>query len=171
MNQRDTSLIVSEWTNSNAAGSDLYQDSKQLKDKDALGGFKKTLSWYDNPKFLLSFEAKEKIPEIEFTIKLARSEFIWSKKISSGIVNSMIGLYIFHYDIGDNWKRKTNQLHPERFELLPKNEIVYRFVEKRVDPRGYILMPCTQGAGVLGPFSILVKCKEPFNLSDFSEKK
>ena len=120
----------------------------------------------DNPKFQLSFESKERIPSLEFSIKISRSEFIWSKKATGGMVNSMLGVYLFQFENGDKWKNSL--VNSNNIEFLPKNEIVYKFSFSKVDPRGYIIMPATYGSGVTGPFSLMVKCKEKFIIKEMS---
>lgn len=92
---------------------------------------------------------------------------IWSKKINSNIVNSMIGMYLFQYESNERWKNLL--LNTKDIEFLPKNMISYSFKFNKVDPRGFILMPSTYGSGVLGPFSILVNCKQAFELKEYSE--
>ena len=170
LNNETTKLFISEWTAANSGGSHLSKESTKPNNKDLLmGGFKKVITWIDNPKFHLSFDAKERISELEFQVVIARSEFIWSKKISSSIVNSMIGMYIFQYDSNDRWKNLW--LNERNIEFLPKNEIVFKFKFNKVDPRGYILMPSTYGPNVLGPFSIMIICKETFELKEFSDRK
>ena len=162
--------MISEWKDNNSGGSHLAQEViKEKENNNKLKAFKKQLNWYDNPKFNLTFESKERIGELEFSIKISRSEFIWSKKASGGIVNSMIGVYLFQYENGDKWKNCLLNAH--NIEFLPKNEITYHFKFTRVDPRGYIIMPSTYGAGVNGPFCLMVKCEEKFNLKEYVVEK
>ena len=148
----------------------MAQDTSgnKIKKKENKQMYQKELSWLSNPKFILAFDSKDKIPEVEFTVKLARSEIIWNKKISSNIVNSMIGLYIFNFDSGDNWSKRSNQLRADKTEFISKNELEIQFIEKKVDPRGFILMPSTYGPNISGPFTIEVKCKFPYVLKEFT---
>jgi hypothetical protein len=95
---------------------------------------------------------------------LSKSQFIWTKKTVGGYVNSMIGLYVFEYETGEKWK--TRLLNEKTIEFLPKNEISYTFKYTKVDPRGYIIMPATYGTGILGPFTIMVKCDEKFTFKE-----
>ena len=83
------------------------------------------MTWYNNPKFHLCFEIKKKekdnknkdnnenkndenekennekeneynnIPQVDFEIVLTRFERIWKPIISRGVVNSMLGIYVF----------------------------------------------------------------------------
>ena len=163
LNNEDSKLIISEWKDSNSGGSHLAHE--QVKKDTGIKFAKKILNWQDNPKFNLIFESKERIPEVEFTVKISRSEFIWSKKATGGMVNSMMGLYLFQFENGDKWK--NHLLNAYNIEFLPKNEIQYNFKFNKVDPRGFILMPATYGSGVTGPFSLLVKCKEKYNIKEF----
>ena len=163
-------LIISEWKDTNSAGSHLALDVVKERDSEKKQRFpKKQLTWYDNPKFILSFDSKERISEVEFSIKIARSEFIWSKKNSGGMVNSMIGIYLFQFENGEKWKNYL--LNSNNIEFLPKNEIVYYYKFTKVDPRGFIIMPSTYGSGVTGPFSLLVKCKENFSVKEYNLDK
>ena len=38
------------------------------------------------------------IPQVDFEIVLTRFERIWKPIISRGVVNSMLGIYVFEYD-------------------------------------------------------------------------
>ena len=50
------------------------------------------------PKFNLAFVSKERIVSVEFKIVLTRSESIWKPIIAKGVVNSMIGIYVFELE-------------------------------------------------------------------------
>lgn len=80
----------------------------------------------------------------------------------------MIGVYLFNFDTGDNWKNKSNQLYIDRTEFVSKNEIYLHIKEKNVDPRGFIIMPSTYAPNITGPFSIMIKCKIPYTFKEFS---
>lgn len=169
MNNEESALLISEWKDFNAGGSHLANEVVKSKSTNMPKYSKKQLTWYDNPKFLLSFETKERIPELEFSIKISRSEFIWSKKATGGMVNSMMGIYLFQFENGDKWKSLL--INSSNIEFLPKNEITYNFKFSKVDPRGYIIMPATYGSGVTGPYCLLVKCKEKFSLKELNAEK
>ena len=169
LNKDSYKVLISEWALSNAAGSHLSQEIFKPKGKLAYGS--RTLLWHENPTFRLTFESKERIPELEFEIILARSEKIWSNKVTSGIVNSMIGLYLFQFEKDNKWKTdKKYLLNQGEIEFLPKNEISYFFKFTRADPRGYIIMPSTYGPNVYGPFILYVRCNEKFALRERSSK-
>ena len=53
---------------------------------------------------------------------------------------------------------------------MPKDTVVMKYSQKRVDPKGFILMPCTYAKNVYGPFNILVKCNEKFKLTQVTEE-
>ena len=50
------------------------------------------------PTFNLAFVSKERIVSMEFKIVLTRSESIWKPIIVKGVVNSMIGIYVFELE-------------------------------------------------------------------------
>lgn len=136
--------------------------------KKGVDDMKKIVHWMDNPKFHISFDYKDRLPEVEFEVIISRSETIWTKKIANSVVNSMVGIYIFRYD-KDRWRELC--VNMDRVEFLPKTEIVYKFRDFKVDPKGYVIMPTTYGKEVLGPFTIMIKCKEKFKLEVFNPKK
>lgn len=142
------------------------QEGKSKSDVVKSSFIKRT--WHDNPKFVLNFEAKERIPELNFEVTISRSEFIWNKKVSYGIVNSMLGVYIFQND-PDKWK--SMQVNQRELEFIPKHEIYNKFKFTKVDPRGFIIMPSTYTAGVTGHFVIMVRCNEKFTLKDYVPEK
>ena len=119
------------------------------------------------PKFNLAFESKETIPYVEFEIVLTRSETIWKPIIAKGIINSMIGVYVFQYDQA-KWREKC--VNYKEVDFLPKNEISIKLEFKDVDQRGFIVMPVTYGSGVKGPFVLMVKCKTEFFFTKMDEK-
>lgn len=144
----------------------MNEEKKKKKKEDEAP--KKYIDWTDNPKFHIWFYTKEKIKDLEFEVTITRSEQIWQNKIAKGIVNSMLGFYIFQYD-KDNWR--NNCLNYKEITFIPKNEISQKFVFQNIDPKGFIIMPCTYGFGISGPFTIMIKSHEPFNLEEFSGKK
>jgi hypothetical protein len=158
-------VLISEWTLKNSGGCHLIiDDNKRSKEEES---HVKKISWYDNPKFHLWFESKVKIPELEFEVVLSRLDNIWQKVIAKGIVNAMMGMYLFKYD-KEKWKDYPINLKDVNF--IPKNEISFSYKFSNIDPRGFILMPATYGAGVIGPFSILIRCKEKFYIEPFGQK-
>ena len=153
----------------------------------------KRVEWYQNPKYHLCFETQKYtplnskededkkddsiirnegtysnnlIPQVEFEIVLTRFERIWKPIISRGVVNSMLGIYIFKYDTAD-WLKKCINL--DTIEFMPQNEITVKIVEKDVDPRGFIIMPVTYGEGIKGPFLIMAKCKTKFTFTKLDD--
>jgi len=144
----------------------MNEEKKKKKKDDEIT--KKIVDWTENPKFHVWFYTKEKIKELEFEVTITRSESIWQNKIAKGIVNSMLGFYIFQYD-KDNWR--NNCLNYKEITFIPKNEISQKFSFQNIDPKGFLIMPCTYGYGISGPFTIMIKSYEKFNLEDFSSSK
>lgn len=170
LNTENCKMLMGEWKEINCGGCHLTQDEKKKNQKEETRGIGITrteMTWYDNPKFNLSFASKEKIPFVEFEIVLTRSESIWKPIIAKGIINSMIGVYLFEYD-QTKWREKC--LNYSEVDFLPKNEISIKFEFKDIDPRGFIIMPVTYGAGVKGPFLLMVKCKTNFFLTKMDDK-
>ena len=170
LNNNNCEILKGEWKETNCGGCHLTQDEKKKKIKEDVRGIgmaKQEVTWYDNPKFNISFDAKEKIPVVEFEVVLTRSESIWRPIIAKGVINSMIGVYLFEYHQA-KWKEKCINL--DTIDFMPKNEITLKFEFENVDPRGFIIMPVTYGSGVKGPFLIMVKCKTPFSLTRLEDK-
>ena len=170
LNTDNCKLLKGEWKENNCGGCHLTQDEKKKGVKEearGLGMQKQILTWYDNPKFNLAFTSKEKIPLVEFEVVLTRSESLWKPIIAKGIINSMIGIYLFEYDSA-KWREKC--VNYTTVDFLPKNEISMKFEFKDVDPRGFIIMPVTYGSGVKGPFLLMVKCKTKFFLTKMDDK-
>ena len=165
MNSDSSQVLISEWTPKNSGGCHLViEEKKKNKDEDSN---MKTISWYDNPKFHLWFDSKVKIPELEFEVVISRLDNIWQKVIANGIVNAMMGMYLFKYD-KEKWKDYPINLNEVNFN--PKNEISFSYKFSNIDPRGFLLIPATYGSGFIGPFSIMVKCREKFFLEPFGQK-
>ena len=166
-NTDETKLIHGDWKESNSGGCHLVDFNKSNR-KEEENFTKKVLTYLDNPKYILSFNSKERIPEISIEIVLSRSEAIWKKKIANTIINTMMGVYIFKYE-KERWR--DHCLNSEKIEFVPKNEIKFEFKDVKVDPKGYVIMPATYGPNIYGPFVMMVKCKEQFNLVPFDPKK
>ncbi len=165
LNNEDSKVLIGEWKDQSAGGCHLSSDEKPgQKDEDYT---KRRVDWYDNPKFHLAFDSKDRIPEISFDIILTRSQTIWKKKVANSIVNSMMGVYIFKYD-KEKWKEQCTNM--TKIDFVPKSEIVYKFQDTKVDPKGYIIMPATYGQNVYGPFTMMIKCKQKFTLAPFNPK-
>ena len=158
------STLIGEWNEHNAGGSHLAIEEKDIKSDDQ---YKRQLTWMDNPKFLLQFDSKDWIKNLEFEVIVSRSESIWKRRLSMSMINAMMSCYIFKYE-RDKWKENCVNL-PE-IDFMPKNEVIVSHTEQKADPKGYILMPITYAKDVYGPFSIMVKCNEKFKLSVFKEK-
>ena len=106
------------------------------------------------------------IPQVDFEIVLTRFERIWKPIISRGVVNSMLGIYVFEYDTL-NWKKKC--INFNTVEFMPQNEVKVRFSLKDVNPKGFIVMPVTYGEGIKGPFLIMAKCKTKFTFTQLED--
>ena len=169
LNSNQCKLLLGEWNEDSCGGSHLAKEEKKKKKKDdnAFETYKKELEWYDNPKYHLSFKSEENISRVEFEIVLTRTDSIWKPIISRGVVNSMIGIYVFEFGEGDFWKKKC--VNFDTVEFLPQNRIILDFSFENVNPKGFIIMPVTYGSGVKGPFLIMVKCKEKFFFNKMGE--
>ena len=106
------------------------------------------------------------IPQVEFEVVLTRFERIWKPIISRGVVNSMLGIYVFEYDT-INWKKKC--INFNTVEFMPQNEVSVKFSLKDVNPKGFIIMPVTYGEGIKGPFLIMAKCKTRFTFTQLED--
>jgi hypothetical protein len=167
LNSEDCKVISGEWKESNAGGCHLVDDIlKKRKDEDNFS--KRVLTYHDNPKFILSFDSKERISDIKFEITLSRSGAIWKKKIANSAINTMMGVYIFKYE-RDRWRDFC--VNSDKIEFIPRNEISLEYCDVKVDPKGYVIMPATYGPNIFGPFVMMVKCKEKFNIVPFDTKK
>lgn len=168
MNDDDCKVFPCEWKESNSGGSHLIQDDSHGK-KSEQQFSKRKVNWLENPKYHISFDYKEKVPELDFQVVISRSETIWNKKIANSIVNAMIGVYIFRYERDAKWK--TSCLNMDKVEFVPKNEVVCNWFETKADPKGYIIMPVTYGPGIFGKFTIMVRSRHKFNIQPFVPKK
>ena len=115
----------------------------------------------------MSFKSEENISRVEFEIVLTRTDSIWKPIISRGVVNSMIGIYVFEFGEGDFWKKKC--VNFDTVEFLPQNRIILEFSFDNVNPKGFIIMPVTYGEGIKGPFLIMAKCKTRFNFTQLDD--
>lgn len=106
------------------------------------------------------------IPKVDFEVVLTRFERIWKPIISRGVVNSMLGIYVFEYDTL-NWKKKC--INFNTVEFMPQNEVSVKFSLKDVNPKGFIIMPVTYGEGIKGPFLIMAKCKTRFTFTQLDD--
>lgn len=160
-------ILIGEWDDKCSGGSHLISEEKKEKSDDL---YKREISFEDNPKFLLQFDSKDWIKELEFEIILSRSSSIWKRRLSLSMINAMMSCYIFKYD-RDKWKDSiVNKDFKNSPDFMPKNEVRIKYKETKADPKGYILMPITYAKNVNGPFSILVKCNEKFKFSVFNEE-
>ena len=106
------------------------------------------------------------IPKVDFEVVLTRFERIWKPIISRGVVNSMLGIYVFEYDT-ISWKKKC--INFNTVEFMPQNEVSVKFSLRDVNPKGFIIMPVTYGEGIKGPFLIMAKCKTRFNFTQLDD--
>ena len=207
LNNDNCCLLIGEWKENNCGGCHLSKDDKKKKNANEIdeysGLIKKPLTWYNNPKFHLCFEVKDKnkeknkesknneeekkeenkegekegeseinnnkfynIPQVDFEIVLTRFERIWKPIISRGVVNSMLGIYVFEYDTL-NWRQKC--INFNNVEFMPQNEVKVKFSLKDVNPKGFIVMPVTYGEGIKGPFLIMAKCKTKFTFTQLED--
>jgi hypothetical protein len=172
LDNENNRVVVGEWNYTNAIGSHLALDDEKRKaykkeQPNLNSNYKinmKNKTYLDNPKYHLSFDTFETLPEVEFEIKISRSEGIWGKKIADNVVNSMVGVYIFKYH-KEKWKELC--INFNNIEFFPKNEMILIVKLTKVNPDGFILMPTTYGKGIYGPFTMMIKCKEKINLKLF----
>ena len=122
--------------------------------------YSKQLTYFDNPKFLLQFESKDWIKDLEFEVTIVRMASIWKRRLSQSMLNSMMSCYIFKYERDTKWKK--NCLNLEKIDFMPLNVVRMTYKEAKADPKGYIIMPITYSKNVYGPFCVMVKCKEKF---------
>ena len=156
-----------EWNENNAGGSKLNQNDEENK-VNVDNEYKRKLTYFDNPKFILQFEAKDWIKNVDFEIIISRMNSIWKRRLSQSMINSMMSCYIFKNEMDGKWK--DNLVNEDKIDFMPKDTVVMKYSQKRVDPKGFILMPCTYAKNVFGPFNILVKCKEKFKLTQVTEE-
>lgn len=67
--------------------------------------YSKQLSYYDNPKFLIQFDSKDWIKDLEFEITIVRMGSLWKRRLSQSMLNSMMSCYIFKYERDNKWKK------------------------------------------------------------------
>ena len=159
---------------------EVKKEKKEKKDKDKDGEKDKDKDKdKDNKNNEVENEKKEEekeieneeikfsnIPQVDFEIVLTRFERIWKPIISRGVVNSMLGIYVFEYDTL-NWKKKC--INFNNVEFMPQNEVKVKFSLKDVNPKGFIIMPVTYGEGIKGPFLIMAKCKTKFTFTQLED--
>lgn len=153
--------LYGEWIEGNAGGSHLNQEDIMTKKIDI---FNNQISYLDNPKYLLQFNSKDWIMNLEFEVTLVRMSSVWKRRLSQSMINSMMSVYIFKYERDGKWKK--NCVNMEKIDFMPKNFVKMSYKEEKADPKGYVLMPVTYNKGVFGPFIIMVKCKEKFTLTE-----
>ena len=130
-------------------------------------GYKK-LTYFDNPKFILEFDSKQWIKDLEFEILLSRMNSIWKNRLSQNIVNAMMSCYIFKNEKNGKWKKLC--VNKDKIDFRTKDTVIIKFTAKKADPKGYILMPITYAKDVYGPFNILVKCNQKIKLTEVSDE-
>ena len=94
------------------------EKKKKKKETNEYGLLLKRLTWFDKPKFHLSFpgEDEKTLNFVDFEISLTRFERIWKPIVSKGVVNSMLGIYVFEFDEA-NWRKKC--VNFEMVEFVP----------------------------------------------------
>ena len=151
--------LYGEWNENNAGGSHLTMGDDIIKKTDV---YSKQLSYYDNPKFLIQFDSKDWIKDLEFEITIVRMGSLWKRRLSQSMLNSMMSCYIFKYERDNKWKK--NCLNMEKIDFMPVNVVRMTYKDPKADPKGYIIMPVTYNKNVYGPFCLMVKCEEKFTL-------
>ena len=156
--------LFGEWNDTNAGGSHLTMGDEIIKKSDV---YSKQLTYYDNPKFLIQFDSKDWIMNLEFEITIVRMGSLWKRRLSQSMLNSMMSCYIFKYERDNKWKK--NCLNMEKIDFMPTNVVRMTYKDPKADPKGYIIMPVTYNKNVFGPFCIMVKCKEKFTLRELQK--
>ena len=159
------SSLSGEWNENNAGGSLMTQE--EFKPKFNTDEYKKIVSFLDNPKYILEFEAKDWIKNLEFEVIISRMNSIWKRRLSQSMINSMMSCYIFKNERDGKWSKLC--VNMDLIDFRPKDTVCMKFSEKRADPKGYVLMPCTYAKDVYGPFTIMVKCNEKFKLREVTD--
>ena len=156
--------LYGEWNENNAGGSHLTMGDEIIKKSDV---YSKQLTYYDNPKFLIQFDSKDWIKDLEFEITIVRMASLWKRRLSQSMLNSMMSCYIFKYERDNKWKK--NCLNMEKIDFMPVNVVKMTYKDPKADPKGYIIMPVTYNKNVFGPFCIMIKCKEKFTLRELQK--
>ena len=156
--------LFGEWNENNAGGSHLTMGDEIIKKSDV---YSKQLTYYDNPKFLIQFDSKDWIKDLQFEITIVRMASLWKRRLSQSMLNSMMSCYIFKYERDNKWKK--NCLNMEMIDFMPVNVVRMTYKDPKADPKGYIIMPVTYNKNVYGPFCIMVKCKEKFTLRELQK--
>ena len=151
--------LYGEWNENNAGGSHLTMGDEIIKKTDV---YSKQLSYYDNPKFLIQFDSKDWIKDLEFEITIVRMGSLWKRRLSQSMLNFMMSCYIFKYERDNKWKK--NCLNMEKIDFMPVNVVRMTYKDPKADPKGYIIMPVTYNKNVYGPFCLMVKCEQKFTL-------
>ena len=92
---------------------------------------------------------------------------IWKRSLSKSMINAMMSVYIFKYEREGKWKNQLCNL--QNIDFMPQNEVRMKFIEKKADPKGFILMPATYNKDVFGPFCLTIKCNYPFNIRTYNK--
>ena len=156
--------LYGEWNENNAGGSHLTMGDEIIKKNDV---YSKQLSYYDNPKFLIQFDSKDWIKDLEFEITIVRMGSLWKRRLSQSMLNSMMSCYIFKYERDNKWRK--NCLNMEMIDFMPVNVVRMTYKDPKADPKGYVIMPVTYNKDVYGPFCLMVKCEEKFSLREMKE--
>ena len=156
--------LFGEWNETNAGGSHLTMGDQIIKKNDV---YSKQLTYYDNPKFLIQFDSKDWIKDLEFEITIVRMASLWKRRLSQSMLNSMMSCYIFKYERDNKWKK--NCLNMEKIDFMPVNVVRMTYKDPKADPKGYIIMPVTYNKDVYGPFCIMIKCREKFTLRELQK--
>ena len=156
--------LYGEWNENNAGGSHLTMGDEIIKKNDV---YSKQLTYYDNPKFLIQFDSKDWIKDLEFEITIVRMASLWKRRLSQSMLNSMMSCYIFKYERDSKWKK--NCLNMDMIDFMPVNVVRMTYKDPKADPKGYIIMPVTYNKNVYGPFCIMIKCKEKFTLRELQK--
>ena len=156
--------LYGEWNENNAGGSHLTMGDDIIKKTDV---YSKQLSYYDNPKFLIQFDSKDWIKDLEFEITIVRMGSLWKRRLSQSMLNSMMSCYIFKYERDNKWRK--NCLNMEMIDFMPVNVVRMTYKDPKADPKGYVIMPVTYNKDVYGPFCLMVKCEQKFSLREMKE--
>ena len=159
--------LYGEWNETNSGGSHLSMNDVDEEKK--IDDYKIPLTYFDNPKYIIQFDSKDWIKDLDIEIILSRMSSIWKRSLSKSMINAMMSVYIFKYEREGKWKNQLCNL--QNIDFMPQNEVRMKFFDKRADPKGFILMPATYNKDVFGPFCLTIKCNYPFTIKTYNKEE
>lgn len=148
------SVLVGKWNDKSSGGCHLYD--KEFEQKPEL------FTWNNNPKYHLKIESRE---PASVKIVLTRPEKAWKVSIGKNLVGCMIGFYVFPYGMTP---AEGNLVNKEGRNFIPWNQVDEELLLDP-NPEGYIIMPTTYAAGIVGPFIISVSTQVDFTFQQITD--